>query len=186
MKQSIILLSDAESRYLLAARGEVLLWRPLKEKPYTVGDAGWPYRLMPSPQQCAPIPCLFGNPGDTLLGKEAWCLEPDETGDPVLRFRASCVASEHQWRPATTMFAEWSRHRLTLLDVRAVPVQDVTEEDARASGANPNTVDLCRPEAPACALFGFWGDWNDRWAKKGAAWESNPYAWRLRVRKEQG
>ena len=87
------------------------------------------------------------------------------------------------WRPSIHMPRWASRISLLVTDVRCQRLQDITEEDARAEGAEPWPFD---PEQPmtsgelgaACPYRGgFAVLWDDINTDRGFTWYSNPWVW---------
>ena len=82
-----------------------------------------------------PLPCPYGQPGDTLIVKETWQYNP--YGGIVYRAGSGIVDCDGRgWRPSTNMPRWASRLTLRLLDVRVERLQDITEEDAEAEGCD--------------------------------------------------
>ena len=99
----------------------------------------------------------------------------------VYRAEEACEEDDDRWRPSIHMPKWAARIWLRVTDVRVERVQDITEEDARAEGVKPVSLqavsggDVCGAgHVTARELFaGLWDQINgDR-----ATWESNPHVW---------
>ena len=135
----------------------------------------------------------YGRPGETdLWVRETWAQMAID-GRAVYAYRASCprdVFHYHNplggtqpltiatWRPSIFLRREASRLTLRLLDARIERLQCITEEDAKAEGmAVPVGQDFVAARGLFAAL---WDKINgDRWPKRMASWEANPWVWRL-------
>jgi len=137
--------------------------------------------------------CPYGQPGDHLWMRETWAtpgnfdhIKPSELGashfsSTELVYRAT---SEHgdayyTWRPSIFMPRWASRITLEVTGVRAERVQEISEEDAKAEGVtawHPRDPSIVfRPEGSY--RNGFHQLWDSINAKRGYAWDSNPWVW---------
>lgn len=124
--------------------------------------------------------------GDILWVRETW--GKDENGEYVYRANYgtteddSFPPSMFKWRPSIHMPREAARIFLRVTNVRVERVQDITEEDATAEGAEYytpkfetdivlSTWKLATTKTKFCAL------WDNLNAKRGYGWESNPWVW---------
>jgi hypothetical protein len=120
--------------------------------------------------------------GDTLWGREIWakisdwtCCDPEVGVFDGYIYKADWGMDEHpKWRPSIYMPREAARLFLTVKNVRAERLQDITEEDAWAEGCNANI-----PDGKPCALAWFHEIWEDINAIRGYGWENNPWVWRV-------
>ena len=148
---------------------------------------------------CAP-PC---RPGDILYVRETWC-DPSGTGWPILYkadmpmhwdaedtetgIAVDLKTADYKWRPSIHMPREAARIFLRVTDVRVERLQEITEEQARAEGAQPfmMTVDVDKPDdekrwqemLPALSMFP--ALWDSAIKPKDRAlygWEANPWVW---------
>jgi hypothetical protein len=144
-------------------------------------------------------PCPYGGPGNRLWVREAWA--SDERG------RVAYKASEDtwpthsrvkdgtgwvSWKWRSPMFMPRCHSRLTLeiTGVRVERVQDISEADAKAEGADAYPDDGDVPEfdsggsgayTPVCHhRNGFLQTWDAINGKRpGCAWRDNPWVWAL-------
>lgn len=79
------------------------------------------------------------------------------------------------WKPSIHMPRWASRITLEVTGVRVERVRDITEDDARAEGANQDPID--GPEQGGSYKLGFWDIWDSINAKRGFGWEVNPWVW---------
>ena len=91
-------------------------------------------------------------PGDILYVRETWA----KVGDNAYGYKADDVWIVPRWRPSIHMPREAARIFLRVTDVRVERLQDITEEQARAEGAQPLmiTTDV---EKPDCEKM--WDEW---------------------------
>jgi hypothetical protein len=114
--------------------------------------------------------CPYGDPGDRLWVREEWAMVDDKV---IYRADSGADASQRDWRPALTRAA--SRLTLEVTRVRVERLQEITLEDINLEGT-PDTLD------PRLRPFGtrreqyqrFWDSLN---AKRGYAWDKNPWVW---------
>jgi hypothetical protein len=158
-----------------------------------------------------PYLCPYGKPGDRLWVRETWAVHecydilppcevpPIDNDDP----RGS--TKQRLWYAADSMTARnsrgdlhyqgktrvsihmprWaSRITLEITDVRVQRLQDISEEDAKAEGAEPVMYDTggfepwgasC-PEVP-CYVEGFAGIWSH--INGPDSWSANPWVWAI-------
>jgi hypothetical protein len=161
-------------------------WLPTGEQPYTA---------LPN--------CPFGQPGDRLWVRENWMdlrgtgVEHRPTPDsPLQRYAygadsqlgsASDEARKDfglKWRPSIHMPRTACRIMLEITDVRVERLQDITEDQARAEGAEPYDVEhatedelvlldapLKEPGNPYRNGFAL------LWNSTGGDWDANPWVW---------
>lgn len=132
--------------------------------------------------------CPFGNVGDQLWVREAWAPHADMPRAAIYRCDAGGdyqdnVTPNFRWRPSIHMPRWASRITLEITGVRVERLQDISEEDAKAEGAEQ-----------------FWGEperygeqleyeWypdksyvvgcRDLWQSINgvASWDENPWVW---------
>ena len=172
--------------------GKKWMW-PSVEKPRSVwSDGQW---------NCMSVCCPYGKIGDTLWIKEKW----RATGNGQLLRKGKLIDSprnrdqvvfaadeptEGPWKSPLFMPRRISRVTLDIMNVRVQRLQDISEEDAQAEGAERECSDS---EQEAISSFTETGysppDWaythkqgfERSWSKINgtASWESNPWVWCL-------
>jgi hypothetical protein len=150
-------------------------------------------------------PCPYGQPGDRLWVRETWRPEYEhDTGARLVRYRSGGVeefygpdADAHsraldgtgRWRPSTNMPRWASRLTLEVVAVRVERLQEISEADARAEGAESLFLRvptlsarvhghngwMHEQEQSFRGGFAFLWDWAD--SKRGHGWDSNPWVW---------
>ncbi|MCG5259790.1 hypothetical protein EM868_09090 [Cupriavidus gilardii] len=134
--------------------------------------------------------CRHGRPGDRLWVRETWAqpavLDP---GPTVYRadypacvpagFESVPPADEIAWKPSIHMPRVACRLVLEITGVRVERLQDISEADATAEGAEPI---LVPPDGGSCPYYeGFRALWD---CINGAgAWEQNPWVWVVEFRR---
>lgn len=128
--------------------------------------------------------CPYGQPGDRLWVRETWA--SNSRGD-ILYYRADCQqrgadwvmslgeGSElciGRWQPSIHMPRWASRITLEITGVRVERLQDISEQDAMAEGAEPYRLP-CRPQREALRhVDGFHTLWES--INGPGSWERNP------------
>ena len=132
-------------------------------------------------------PFLPYQTGDQLYVRETWV----HTGAGVwtvadamrwpgrsqIRYRADGQGPADQWFPSIHMPRWASRITLTVTNVRIERVQDISEEDANAEGAEPTTCANAEPPQDGFPSHrsGFALLWNSLNAARGYGWDANPW-----------
>ena len=86
-----------------------------------------------------------------------------------------------KWKPSIFMPRIYSRIDLEITDIRVERVQDITEIDAVSEGLSD--ADIMQKHPPSAAFRkptareAFRVLWDSINAKRGYAWESNPWVW---------
>jgi len=97
---------------------------------------------------------------------------------------------DRRWRPSIHMPRWISRITLEVAGVRVERLQEITQEDARAEGAEPEMHDSggfepwgapC-PEVPDY-IAGFASLWDSIYAKRGLGWDTNPWVRAIKFRR---
>ena len=132
--------------------------------------------------------CPYGRPGDRLWVREAWrhaasCPFARESAGCADRrhnfYRADGAAAGVRWAPSLCMPRWASRLTLEVTDVRVQRLQDISEEDARAEGVEPDRDYWPDPaRAHRVAFHWLWDSIHGE-----GAWESNPWVWALTFRR---
>jgi len=139
--------------------------------------------------------CPHGQPGDYLWVRESWA---GSTEGPL--YRADAVRDDSderdgwwvgetfypdplRWRSGRFMPRSVARIVLAVSAVRVEPLQDITEEDALAEGADDFPYMRCGEEdirglgPGSLARPRFRALWDDLNKKRGYGWDSNPWVW---------
>lgn len=138
---------------------------------------------MPYPDQ----PC---RPGDILYVRETWAPWSRTDGIvPEIHYKADGETLPGvKWRPSIHMPHEAARIFLRVSDVRVERLQDITEEQSRAEGAEPFmiTADVDNPDGekrweeilPALSMFPRLWDSTIKLADRALyGWAANPWVW---------
>lgn len=143
-------------------------------------------------RQCLPtFRCPYGKPGDRLWVRETWqhcqnCGGVDYAAD-VNRPRncRHCDASLGNWKPSIYMFRDDSRITLEIVSVRVERLKGISEEDAKAEGAefglwHPEQGVFSEPvdeedEQNSCYRDGFGFIWES--INGPGSWDLNPWVW---------
>ena len=118
--------------------------------------------------------------GDKVFVKETWATgfflknmlyKADATSEAIEKGTGRiCVFSNSvKWKPATHMKEEQSRITLEITDVRVERLQEISEEDCKAEGAE--LLPYCRYRHDFVIL------WNSIYDKKGYGWDKNCWCW---------
>ena len=83
------------------------------------------------------IKCPYGKPGDRLWVRETFDAPPGSTNPNDVVYRADYTASEpqHTWKPSIFLPRWASRITLEITDIRVERLQEISEVDAQAEGA---------------------------------------------------
>lgn len=154
-------------------------------------------------------PCRYGEIGDRLYVRETWQHSNHPFGpykpNCLVFYRADYFDDPHgpdgerspegkyrEWRPSIHMPRAASRIDLEITGVRAERLQDISEEDAKAEGADCLIADNCTPADRAILDFplmecgspyrnGYALLWD---AINGdGAWAANPWVWVVEFRR---
>jgi len=115
-------------------------------------------------------------PGDILWVRETWGVGIQLAGGIIYRAdyagKNAPLAEGQKWRPSMIMPRELARIFLRVMDVRVERLQDISEGDIAAEGIT----DTARytPGENIRRFAAFWDSFN---AKRGYAWETNPWVW---------
>lgn len=213
-ERGLILSDDAMVRALLDGT-KTQHWIPVDPQPPAKGDNGGALlRMVPSllahrgdlfdAQYDLDNPhahrCPLGAPGDRLWLREAWGTAWHHAQPPMF-YRATHneTVGWHPdfdgWQPASRMRREDSRLTVEIVSVRVRRAQDVTEDEAIASGARPFFEsfpsfgrDQCLTTGELAAerehRAGFAVQWDERHGDHGPhLWKANPWAWALTLQR---
>lgn len=141
--------------------------------------------------------CPFGQPGDRLWVRETWCHawddERDQWSDPErYHYRADGIEVVHvddgersPWCPSIHMPRRACRLLLEITDVRVERLQEISEADAMAEGADVHVLpDIRLPRThPRAGRPMVYADcreiFADLWDSTGGDWNSNPWVWAI-------
>ncbi|MFM0432315.1 hypothetical protein PQQ75_25115 [Paraburkholderia aspalathi] len=140
--------------------------------------------------------CPYGQPGDRLWCREAWChlsdvRTNDPGGDALQRrvfYRADYPgdtlmhdddpAEKIKWRSSRFMPRWASRISLEIVSVRVERLNDISDADAEAEGwpgfTDDNGLD---------SMAWYSELWDSLNASRGHSWQANPYVWRIEFRR---
>lgn len=138
--------------------------------------------------------CPYGQSGDRLWVRETWCREFES---PSYCYRADDAPGEKaefvdaegrpvrgsRWKPSIHMPRSASRILLEVTNVRVERLQDISEADAIAEGADHNgECDHIRHTCEEIGCFGrnsYRGGYAELWEQINGdgSWESNPWVW---------
>jgi len=132
--------------------------------------------------------CPYGQPGDHLWVRETFADEAGDTrkylGDHIY-YRADGDGVDLQdgfWTPSIHMPRWASRITLEVTGVRVERLQDISEEDAQAEGAEPK---LCTGypyhNPPSTHTNGFCQLWES--INGPGSWDANPWVWVVEFRR---
>ena len=137
--------------------------------------------------------CPYGGVGDILVMKETWAtenrynhLKPSEIPDTAKIFYLASEAYDPFKmgiiRPSIFMPYKFSRGRLEITGVGAERLHEITEEDAKAEGAEygeaisiyPDTKEYEQWEGYRAGFIELWDSLN---ARRGYGWDLNKWVW---------
>jgi len=129
----------------------------------------------------------YGQPGDRLWVRETWFY--NGCGNCVPHYRATepeYTGYEYRqagWSPSIFMPRAISRILLEVTGIRVERLQGISEEDAKAEGAEEigaptgRVVGEGNEEEIGSYRLGFTHLWGSINAKRGYGWDSNPWVW---------
>lgn len=124
--------------------------------------------------------CPYGEPGDRLWVRETWA------GEESCVYRADSPNDDRsnivRWRPSIHMPRWASRISLEVIEVRVERLQEITEEEAAAEGADPSLFrepGLSDGFEHRLSFAHLWDSLNDY---RGYGWDANPWVWVIRFR----
>jgi len=182
MKEHPILFSTEMVKAILEGRKtqtrRTLKPQPIDVLPMNVPDE-WVALTEVNPNHGKIIKCRFGQVGDRLWLREAFCnLCPDDQGFCYKADREHNPASDlcaAEWKPSIFMPRWASRITLEITGIRVERVQEITHEDAIAEGAEFMPAAKLRKErltVPQIVFAGLWDSINQKYP-----WSSNPWCW---------
>lgn len=126
------------------------------------------------------LPSPYGTTGDLLWVREAWWPETVSGMTNVYALYRADKSEDRSgpWKPSIHMPKWASRIWLEVVSVRIERVQNISEDDARAEGAEAAWQGMDGPEGPGISFVaGFHFMWDSINAKRGYSWKSNPWVW---------
>lgn len=134
--------------------------------------------------------CPYGEPGDRLWIKEKFRIERPFIGNIDYDFTNNIIyyyATDHEkyrdndkWKSSRFMPRWASRINLEITNIRVERLHDITEEDARAEGANRINAGDLGMETYKSAFRRLWDSIN---LKRGYGWYTNPWVWSIEFRR---
>lgn len=141
------------------------------------------------PYHISELPCPLGKPGDRLWVREAYCPVDPSGLTTNVTYRADYprgVEDRHdfglvQWTSLATMPRQLSRFTMEVTSVRMERLQEISEADARACGAQEMCV---LPGDRGSFVQPFAYEWE---GKHGSgSWDANPWVWVVGVKNLKG
>jgi hypothetical protein len=151
--------------------------------------------------------CPYGEVGDVLWVRETWSWDWSDYPERKQKYyyykattNEGFLASGEKWRPSIFMPKDACRLFLKITDMRVERLHDITEEDAKAEGVQPNCTDSENCPSPKCKADGcqaageyvhYMRDFDDfpagsatesfesLWHKINGQenWDANPWVW---------
>lgn len=142
------------------------------------------------PMPCQEWPCPYGKPGDRLWVKETFSTFGSDGDAGRIVYRASIPYGNFDchfkpWRPSIFMPRSASRITLEITSVRVERLNDISEEDAKAEGAQiqretPGGWIICGPRIGSYRE-GYRWIWES--INGAGSWEKNPWVWKISFRR---
>ncbi len=112
--------------------------------------------------------CPYGKVGDRL-----WVREIFNCNEEGIAYKATQPDMDGMpWKSPIYMPRTYSRITLEITDIRVERLQDITNNDAKSEGVEPEVL-----SGHYYYLSGYHDLWQDLNAKRGYPWESNPWVW---------
>ena len=156
-------------------------WRWMSKKPIRVGDWFEQAQTDVDDYVSRPVRSPLGMPGDRLWVRETFISMPAcaETGRRAHAiYRADGGFSDgYKWSPSIYMPRWAARLFLDVLDVRIERLQDISEEDARAEGADRNEGKWVDEDGRTRSSYrlAFQRLWISLYGAE--SWAANPWVW---------
>jgi hypothetical protein len=156
------------------------------------------------------LECRYGNEaGDLLWVREAWrpsvrgsYLDPGFVDGFEYRADGAFLPGSHdgiknqlisgRWRPSMHMPRRISRITLKVIEVRCERLQDISEADARAEGIHSNGLHGDDPyhwESEDSGYITARSAFRELWdlinKARGFGWQSNPFVWVIKFKREE-
>ncbi len=153
--------------------------------------------------------CPYGKVGDLLYVKEAWwavevtdigiqyCVFDNEFIKGVPHPKKLRLLDRQDWKwgrhPNIHLPKKHTRNRLKVTGIKVERVQDISEEDAKAEGVEPQEIKHLReiaetiPDSSYCPhKLTFSELWDSINEKRGYGWDVNPFVWVIEFNKLKG
>lgn len=149
------------------------------------------YQVLTCAEWLATKPCPYGRPGDRLWVRETWAvrgiahgMKPSQAAKIASR-DAWCYAADdatgwqHGWKPSIHMPRAASRITLEITDVRCERLQDISEADAVAEGAE--AIEVGGEDGVSMSDFSHREGYAKLWDQihGPGSWASNPWVWAI-------
>ena len=127
--------------------------------------------------------CPLGSVGEERWVRETWAESVDGHGKAGVVFKADGWHHfDGRWRPSIRMPRWDSRFTVTTESVRVQRVGEITEEEAKAEGAEKQVIpDLGQTWKSYKAGFEYY--WDSLYAKQGYGWDTNCWTWVVELRR---
>ena len=133
------------------------------------------------------VPSQYGIPGDGLWVRETWKWEGETSWkdiDPVGMFfyRADPDSEDiRNWKPSIFMPKTASRITLDILEIGVERLHEISEEDAKAEGVEPDRLLGYGKIGEKSYREGFFRKWYEIYDL--ASFTSNPWVWKIRFKR---
>lgn len=141
---------------------------------------------------CREIKCPYGKVGDRLWVKETWSTEWDGNKRYIC-YKARGgkyydTGVKHTWKSPLFMPREHSRIDLEITNIRVERLQDITEDDAKAEGVQPEKMGVMASKENNCSRLCYRKGFEKLWEKIHGIkcdfdWESSKWVWAIEFRK---
>lgn len=154
--------------------------RRVLKQPFEVHQNGYITKPRGDERPCPYIPPYQS--GDVLYVRETWCKDSCWGEKEQYYYKADDSRFFHRWRPSIHMPKEAARIFLKVTDVRVERLQDITDDGAKAEGANwkngKNVGWEEKMRRTAVERFAeIWESTIKKTDKHIHGWNANPYVW---------
>ena len=178
-----------QTRRIIKPQPPIFLSAPPNE-PWNIYDDIWTFAPQSLPRVARTtdtIRCPYGKPGDMLYLKEPFCFDAAEDeftpkemlsrGGPLFYLLDGTKPEGFgRTRSARFMPKDLARIWLRILDIRIQQLQNISEEDAKAEGAE---MEIVLPGDRGSYVAGFMMLWDSINYKLGHEWDLNEWVWRI-------
>ncbi len=182
MKEHPILFKGDMVRAILAGR-KTETRRIIKPQPDEHGY--WKHREGHMVHNCdLHLCCPYGQAGDRLWVRETWTKRAD--GNIAYKAGPYPMDVKHdicKWKPSIHMFRKYSRITLEITKISVERVQDITDGSVAKEGIDWSSTQIGnKHRSPAIDKFA--SLWDSINKKRGYPWESNPWVWVIKFKKD--